>query len=517
MIRPTRITSLSCLVVVGLLAFASQARAQAAAGATIDNVVLVTLDGPRVEEIFGGLDRAVLEKTKPARERLEETSVYERYWAPTPEERRERLMPFLWRTLVARHGTIAGNAARGSRVGVANRHRFSYPGYAEILTGEAHDEVINSNEKRRIPFQTVLEFIKTEKGLRTEEVASFASWDAFDWFVEREPGSITSNAGFEPYDHPDPATRALSAAQFETPVPWETARHDWYTFRFAMAHLATHRPRVLYIAFDETDDWAHQGKYDRYLDAINRADRYLEELWTWLQNDERYRNRTALVVAVDHGRGRTPDDWDDHGATVEGAQDTWIAFAGPGVAARGEWVDHPPLTNSQIAATICHWLGLDFRASRPAAGAPVRFDTTGVAASLSDVAFMAGHWVGGKEGEASEEIWTAPAGDSMLGMWRLVAQGQVRVMEVLVLKQEGDRVVLRFRHFDPGLVAWEDKETPIVLTLTRRATGEARFEGPAVGAPGTIALTYRRTGPDRLEATLERGGRTDRFSFTRKR
>ena len=56
-----------------------------------------------------------------------------------------------------------------------------------------------------------------------------------------------------------------------------------------------------------------------------------------------------------------------------------------------------------------------------------------------------------------------------------------------------------------------------VLTLTRRADGEARFEGPAVGAPGTVSLTYRRTGPDRLEATLERGGKTERFSFTRKR
>lgn len=49
-------------------------------------------------------------------------------------------------------------------------------------------------------------------------------------------------------------------------------RYDYLTFRFAMAHLATHRPRVLVLAFDETDDWASRAgvAFDRIGPALLR-------------------------------------------------------------------------------------------------------------------------------------------------------------------------------------------------------------------------------------------------------
>lgn len=136
--------------------------------------------------------------------------------------------------------------------------------------------------------------------------------------------------------------------------------------------------------------------------------------------------------------------------------------------------------------------------------------------SLRDVAFMSGHWVDGSDVDRSEEMWTEVAGDSMLGMWRLVAGGRVRVMELLMLKEENGGVVLRFRHFNPLLVAREDRTTPIVLRLARVSPNEARFEGPTVDGSGAMALTYRRPTADTLEATLERGGKTERFSFRRR-
>ena len=60
---------------------------------------------------------------------------------------------------------------------------------------------------------------------------------------------------------------------------------------------------MLYIAFDETDDWAHDGRYDPVLDAYARIDDYLRELWTWLQSQPDYKGRTHLLVTTDHGRG----------------------------------------------------------------------------------------------------------------------------------------------------------------------------------------------------------------------
>jgi Type I phosphodiesterase / nucleotide pyrophosphatase len=335
------------------------------------NVILITLDGVRCQEIFDGLDRAVLRSTLGRGTRVEDTRAYARYWAATPEARRERLMPFFWGTLVTEHGSIAGNRARGSVVRVTNSHRFSYPGYAEILVGEPHDDVIDSNDKRRNPYPTVLEFLKATFGFDKRQVAAFASWDTFDWIVEHEPGAITSNAGFDHYDGTAEGVELLNTLQSETLTPWDGARHDAYTFRLAMAHLRASRPRVLYIAFDETDDWAHDGRYDRVLDTLHLIDGYLRELWSFLQEDRGYRNRTAILITADHGRGNAPADWRDHGSKISGAENIWMAFVGPEWARRGEWQNAEPISQNQVAATLAQALGADYAKQNPGAGRPI--------------------------------------------------------------------------------------------------------------------------------------------------
>jgi hypothetical protein len=126
-----------------------------------------------------------------------------------------------------------------------------------------------------------------------------------------------------------------------------------------MDHLARHRPRVLYLALGETDDWAHDGRYDRVLQAYTRTDQYLQTLWTWLQAQPDYRDRTSLLITTDHGRGSGTNDWRDHGKDVRGAGDTWMAFVSPAMARRGEWRGHPTLTASQAAATLIEWMGFN--------------------------------------------------------------------------------------------------------------------------------------------------------------
>ena len=367
----TRRTAVFLVVVPVCTWLLGSTTVEVAAQGRTRHLVLVTLDGARTQEIFGGLDLDVLRSTLAEGADPSGTDLYRRYWAATPEERRARLMPFLWERLLAEHGSIAGNQALGSRVLLTNRHRFSYPGYSEILTGQAHDDVIESNDPVRNPFPTVLEFLKRKLSLPASQVAAFASWSVFNWIVEHEEGAITVNAGFEPYDHPDPRIRLLSSLQTETPTPWDTVRHDAYTFHFAVAHLRSYRPRVLYLALGDDDDWAHDGRYDRYLDSLARADRYLERLWAFVQGDEQYRDSTTVIITVDHGRGRTPADWTDHGEDVEGAQDVWLVVASPDVPLRGEWRDAPDVSQNHIAATLARFLGFDLAEQNPEAGEPI--------------------------------------------------------------------------------------------------------------------------------------------------
>lgn len=365
----TRLASTLWLAVLGSMVFAAGQAAPARPAA--NHAILITLDGARIEEIFGGLDLAVLRSVTEGP--VERSPVYRRYWAPTREQRRAKLMPFFWGTWMTSYGSIAGDRTRGSRVTLANGHRFSYPGYSEILTGAPHDEVIDSNDQRRNPYPTVLEFLKRALGLERGGVAVFASWETFNWIVEHEEGALTVNAGYEAFAHPDPAVRALSARQFEARTPWDSVRHDMYTFRLAMAHLESARPRVLHLALGETDDWAHDRRYDRTLQALAQTDRYLAELWRWLQADPAYRDSTAILMTVDHGRGHTPDDWHRHGGDVAGAEQTWLAAIGPAWPRRGAWAEAPEVTTSQVAATLAKAVGQDYLAAAPDAGPPIEY------------------------------------------------------------------------------------------------------------------------------------------------
>lgn len=341
------------------------------------NVVLVTLDGVRVQEMFGGLDQAVASANLASGQAPPDgAAAFARYRAADARTRRERLMPFFWGTLMREHGWIAGNAALGSRVEVGNRMRFSNPGYAELLTGRARDDTVDSNDLIQSPHPTVLEFVRAQLRLPKAKVAAFGSWDRLAKIPEHVPGSITVNAGFMPFADDDPGIRRLDAVQAQART-WREERFDAFTAAFALRYLQRERPRLLYVGLGDTDEWAHAGRYADTLDGLALADAFLRELWTWLQSQPDYRDRTMLIVTTDHGRGRGVDDWTAHGPQVEGAQDIWLAMAGPGQTARGELRDAPTLRQAQVAATIAEAFGLDLRRQEPAAAPPVHAGARG--------------------------------------------------------------------------------------------------------------------------------------------
>jgi hypothetical protein len=333
------------------------------------NVVLVTIDGLRHQELFGGLDRALLDGGEQSgvedREALEAS-----FWEATPRRRRERLMPFFWKTLAPR-GIILGSRVDGGVVSVTNPHRVSYPSYAEILTGQVQS-AITGNIPIQIPQMTVLEYIRQGLDLEAMQVAAFASWNHFPYIVEHEVGTVTVNAGGEfPLGMQSEEIRRLVSLEVRTLSPWSSVRQNAFTEGLAFAYLEEFRPRFLYLALDETDEWAHARRYDRTVEAIHKFDQTLRLLWNLLQSMETYRGKTTLVITTDHGRGRTAADWTSHGKDIPGAEEIWIAVIGPDTAPRGIMPDHPPLQQTQIAATVLSFFGLDPDDFNPQAGDPI--------------------------------------------------------------------------------------------------------------------------------------------------
>ena len=373
---PRRSAAVQALIATALLACAARTAGAGTAptgrSPHTKNVVLLTLDGLRIQEVFGGMDPLLAEK------RMEKKSgIYDlerarrRFWRDTPGERRAALLPFFWGTL-APQGIVLGDKEKGSSVQPLNRLLFSAPGYAELLTGQPQPDV-TTNDVKRYPHRTVLEFVRNELRLGKRQVATIGSWDGFGTLSSSEADAFFTNTGYEkvPAGIATPRMAFLGDLQFQIMALWEEGRSDAVTFNIALEYLRTQRPRLLYIALDESDDWAHARRYDRLLDYLNVVDGYLRRLWRTLESIDQYRGRTTLILTTDHGRGVTTSDWVEHDKGIAGSEDIWIAVIGPDTPDHGELAPYPTVHQSDVAATLLHFFGLDGRAFNPRAGPPI--------------------------------------------------------------------------------------------------------------------------------------------------
>ncbi len=325
------------------------------------NIVIVTLDGLRWQEVFKGAD-SVLANRKEYNNEAE--GINKRFIAQTPDERRKKLLPFFWSTLTE-NGQIYGNRDLGNRAEVSNTYKFSYPGYSELFTGYA-DTAVNSNDKVYNPNTNVLEYLNKQKGFQGKVIA-FTSWDVFPYILNDKRSGFIVNSGVSnlKLDGMSDRLKLLNELQHQSPgFVSEDMRLDAITYQFGKQYMIDHKPRVLYIGFDETDDMAHMGNYKFYLQQAYKTDRMLADLWNQLQSDPFYKDQTTLIITSDHGRGEVPlETWKRHGVDVQGAEQVWFAIMGPDTPAKGEISTKTTIYHKQIAQTISELLGFDFKSS----------------------------------------------------------------------------------------------------------------------------------------------------------
>ncbi|HTQ64268.1 MAG TPA: alkaline phosphatase family protein [Puia sp.] len=319
-----------------------------------ENMIIVTLDGMRWQEVFGGVDKAILDDKRFTRD---SEDIAKKFWSDDANERRKKLFPFFWNT-IAHEGQLYGNRNIGSEVNNANPYKFSYPGYNEIFTGYP-DTAVNSNDKILNKNTNVLEFINKQKGY-TGRVAVFSTWDVFPYILNKWRSGIYVNSDVDTLKFDNKQLQLINDIQFLTTRPIGV-RPDVLTYIAGREYLKAYKPKVLYIAFDETDDFAHEGEYDQYLGSAHAEDGMIADLWKTVQSMPEYKNKTTLIVTCDHGRGdKIKEQWRDHGEKVEDAGHIWIAVMGPDTKASGEVKTSVPLYQKQIAPTIAALLGFHF-------------------------------------------------------------------------------------------------------------------------------------------------------------
>ncbi|PQA88455.1 DUF6265 family protein [Hyphococcus luteus] len=156
-----------------------------------------------------------------------------------------------------------------------------------------------------------------------------------------------------------------------------------------------------------------------------------------------------------------------------------------------------------LAAALCALAGMSAAAAQEA--------------SLDDLAFLEGHWRGGREGLVFEEIWSAAEGGVMTGMARGVSTGEdsaLRVLEYIVISEEADGVAYRFKHFGADYSTWEENG-PIVMALTELGENDITFSADPP-SESVKSIRYWMPDADTLQAdiVLVQDGEEGGFSLT---
>ena len=136
--------------------------------------------------------------------------------------------------------------------------------------------------------------------------------------------------------------------------------------------------------------------------------------------------------------------------------------------------------------------------AQPAVAAPAP-----VQATVQQLEWIAGAWSGTLGDRTIEQHWSAPAGNSIVAMYRSIRNNQVTLYELLAIEQEGDAVVLRIKHFapGPGLVGREAKDESVNHTLVRLDGRTAVFQGTG---DNPAKVSFSNPDPQSLTIVVER-------------
>jgi len=324
--------------------------------AAAENLFIIITDGFRWQEIFSGADSVLIndESLTP-----DTATLKAMYWASDASERRKKLMPFLW-NVMAKKGQLFGNRDLNNKVNVSNVYSLSYPGYNELFTGTT-DISISGNSKKYNKNINVLEWLDSKDGFEGK-IAVFSSWDVFPYILNKNRNGIMMNSGYEQIqDDTTNATLNMINSVQEKVIGDKTAtRYDMLTYSTAKEYIKDHKPRIVVIGLGETDDFAHQKRYDLYLQQANQVDKMIGELWNMVQTTPGYKNNTSFIITTDHGRGNSSKHWSGHGSFISGSSQTWLAIMGPHIGPLGERKKRNNFIPNNLQQPLLSWQGKNF-------------------------------------------------------------------------------------------------------------------------------------------------------------
>ncbi|MBL8612535.1 MAG: alkaline phosphatase family protein [Myxococcales bacterium] len=199
----------------------------------------------------------------------------------------------------------------------------SLPGYAELFTGVGPSRCAD-NDCAAAGAPTLVDRVARAYG--DDQAAAIASWEPVGRVAAAPAtGAFVSAGRSHPRRAPPDAGVAEALARGERSAAWPghgTYRPDARTAEVALAYVRAHAPRLLVVSLGDTDEHAHAGDVAAYHAALRRADAFVLELTAI------YRSKGdpfTVVVTSDHGRA---DNLRDHGGAFPESRRSWMVSGG---------------------------------------------------------------------------------------------------------------------------------------------------------------------------------------------
>jgi uncharacterized protein YciI len=122
----------------------------------------------------------------------------------------------------------------------------------------------------------------------------------------------------------------------------------------------------------------------------------------------------------------------------------------------------------------------------------LRLDDGGTrqSASIVDVAWYAGRWLGKGFDATVEESFVPPMGGTMIGTFRMIKDEKPAFYEMLLLEPDGDSLVYRVKHFHPNFTGWEEKDGFVSFPLIKIEGNRFYFSGLTWVRDGNKCIHY---------------------------
>lgn len=133
-------------------------------------------------------------------------------------------------------------------------------------------------------------------------------------------------------------------------------------------------------------------------------------------------------------------------------------------------------------------------------------------ATLEDVDWLVGNWLGTAFEQTFEEVWNPPSAGSMVGLFKLIGNEGVEFYELMLLTVDAGTLSLKVKHFNADFTAWEEKGEFIDFRLVKLEPDAIHFSG----------LSFYKRDDDGFDGYIvfrsEGGGvREEKLVYTRRR